>query len=462
MRKRRSPQCEIPHWLPLPWRTVGPLTSLLLRIGGLRTEFRDGIVGSTGDPDFRIVGLGDIALTRKPLDGYPTLLQGLSPLLSRADLVSGNLEAVLTMRTRRAGEAGSYLRADPEAVSAFPEHDGIVLSLAGNHSLDFGPEALADAIDVLKGAGIESCGHTSKGAEPGFTLMERSARRIAVVGFCDDHYPVPDEIVGPRPMLFDPKTVKSIVTRAASNADLVVVNLHWGYEFTPHPLLRHRDLARRVIEWGADVVLCHHAHVPMGVEFWQHGFIAHGLGNCVMRHSPYQSHGHPWTRRSFALELGFLGSELVQARLHPFSIDPEGKAMLDAPSDQRSFLRGISTVSARLNNTEFLRRMERNRLTAEAAAIVDAICDAAHRSESALQERLNTLSLPRQQSLLEFMDTELELMVIAAELRKLAACSSNATVLMSRFASVSTEMRAAATRVRGRMTNAMLLASRAP
>ncbi len=461
MKRRKPTRYVIPTQLPLPWRAVDPLTRVLLSFG-IRPTSK--IARSDGTPDFRLIALGDLAFTRKPENGYAAFLAGLNPILAEAHLISANLEAMFTMRTECVGEIGSHLRADPQAVAAFQRDSRVVLSLANNHSLDFGPHAIVDTIEILDRSGIASCGHDDKTDTHHDPTLEVESRRIATLGFCDDHIPIPEEWAGPRPMQLVPELVEVAVTRAAKVADLVIVNLHWGYEFSLHPLLTHRDFARRVIEWGADVVLCHHAHVPMGIEHWQKGLIAHGLGNCVMPQSSYQSQGHPWTRCSFALELGWRGSTIVQTKVHPFVIDAEGKPRPAAKREAETLLRGIEALSSRLDDTDFLSRMERYRLTTEAASLIDAIYEAAQHSEAALLERLATTKLPRQRMLLAFMDSEDGFGAASHELRSLMhEIDSEPSRLAQRQATRRiAPFRELASRSKSRTTNAMRLAARVP
>jgi hypothetical protein len=64
-----------------------------------------------------------------------------------------------------------------------------------------------------------------------------------------------------------------------SNADRKIVNLHWGYEHTDVPAPFQRELARRLIDAGADLIIGHHPHVPQGYEAYKSKFIFYSLGN---------------------------------------------------------------------------------------------------------------------------------------------------------------------------------------
>ncbi|MBN2294577.1 MAG: CapA family protein [Pirellulales bacterium] len=64
-----------------------------------------------------------------------------------------------------------------------------------------------------------------------------------------------------------------------SNAQRRVVNLHWGYEHTDAPAPFQRDLARRLVDAGANLIIGHHPHVPQGWEVYRDATIFYSLGN---------------------------------------------------------------------------------------------------------------------------------------------------------------------------------------
>src|SRR5207248_8117244 len=64
-------------------------------------------------------------------------------------------------------------------------------------------------------------------------------------------------------------------------ADVVIPYLHWGREQEPQPCARQRDLARRMIDAGADVVVGGHPHVTQGVEYYRGKLVVYSLGNFV-------------------------------------------------------------------------------------------------------------------------------------------------------------------------------------
>lgn len=71
------------------------------------------------------------------------------------------------------------------------------------------------------------------------------------------------------------------IKAARPQADLVMPFMHWGEEGEPEPSDRQRDLARKMIDAGADVVVGGHPHITQGTEYYRGHLIVYSLGNFV-------------------------------------------------------------------------------------------------------------------------------------------------------------------------------------
>lgn len=348
----------------------------------------------------RVVALGDIALlpSGKPSDpGWSSLLSPLSPLLGSADLTVANLESVLTSRTTPAGSIGSFLRADPDAVRALTQAGLDVVTCANNHSLDFGPEGLCESVATLREAGIESCGVESDSSAARPVILERNGTTIAVLGFCDDYFVAPDAGGGPRPAELRDGAVREAVAAARRQADVVIVNLHWGYEWSLHPMRTQRDRARAVADAGATIVLCHHAHVPMAMELHRDSVIAHGLGNCAF---PWRSTvAHPWRNASYAVVIELDGVRVLRASAVPIHIRSDHRIAMSDGGSARAMLGGLRRLASRLQDDDWLLDVERSRMAREIAAAVRSLVSALERPDRSFLERCAWLRSPRQERL---------------------------------------------------------------
>jgi poly-gamma-glutamate capsule biosynthesis protein CapA/YwtB (metallophosphatase superfamily) len=217
---------------------------------------------------------------------------GLVPLLRQPELFLVNLECALTRETAlwHDGEYKVfYFRADPVAVETLRIGRVDFVSLANNHTLDFGAAGLLETIAVLDQAGIA---HAGAGAD--LAAARRPARlqvgdtRVSVVAFAD--YP---EVwaatpttpgINYTPVSLAPQDFAAIeraLAEARTDADLVVFSIHWGPNMCARPTEAFRAFARRVIEAGADLFWGHSAHVVQGIEIWQGKPILYDTGDFV-------------------------------------------------------------------------------------------------------------------------------------------------------------------------------------
>jgi poly-gamma-glutamate synthesis protein (capsule biosynthesis protein) len=180
-----------------------------------------------------------------------------------ADAVVLNLECCISERGSPWPDPAKpfFFRAPPQAVGLL-RHLGVsCVSLANNHALDFGAEALLDTLEHLEAAGIAWAG---AGAD--LEAARRPARvgSLAVVAFSD--HPA-DYAAGPgRPGIALDGPWADETVRALAAAGPVLVTPHWGPNMTRAPVARVRRRAPALLAAGATVVAGHSAHVFHGVE----------------------------------------------------------------------------------------------------------------------------------------------------------------------------------------------------
>ena len=416
--------------VPIPWRLLMFLERTALSVrswGRICAE----IPVSSGPAIVRLVALGDLRL-KGVLDLAPvSIFGGLWPLLKAVDIRTCNLEGPLTSCQSPAGSVGAFVRTNPVAVGILKEAGLDVVNLANNHMLDYGQEGLLETVDRLSAAGVGACGLESREGLTRPVVRLVRGLRIGFMGFCDDYFPADDTTAGPRPALIsDDDTVTEAIRSARANVDILIVHLHWGYEFTLYPLLEYRDFARRMVEHGADLVLCHHAHVNQGIEKWRHGAIAYGLGNGVFDQSPYMRSGHPWTNQSFLLE-ATLGRDGVRSlRLHPFGIATNGQIDVLSGKDYARLLVGIKRLSTHLQDEVSLLRNQQVITVVESLSLLTSLREARQAGDGRLCERARQLALPRQQRLAARLHTIsttgtgalLDILAARDDLNRLRAC----------------------------------------
>jgi poly-gamma-glutamate capsule biosynthesis protein CapA/YwtB (metallophosphatase superfamily) len=325
-----------------------------------------------------LTAVGDIMLGRgvkKYLDtegyAYPFLL--VQDALRNSDLTFGNLELPLSSRgvlhpTKRLGFPA--FRADPAAVEGLLTAGFNVLSLANNHILDYGQQALLDTMVVLQESGIShvGVGRNMNAARAPVFLQVRDLK-IAFLAYCS-FYGATAHQVGTAPL--EPKLMQEDVRTARQAADVVVVSLHFGIEYSPCPLPRHRAIAHSLVDAGATLILGHHPHLLQGIERYRNSLIVYSLGDFVfdssdedvMRRKIDESRFAEIIRRVFApehlrLDESFILRCMLTTRgvesfdLLPVRISSTCQPALVTGSERAHILRRVESLSALLQDKTF-------------------------------------------------------------------------------------------------------------
>ncbi len=386
-------------WKLLPWRVRRQAERAILA----STRFlpaTDTLQVTNGEPSASLIAVGDLA----PLNeieksfrrgGAIAVAGDLFQTLMAADLRIGNFETQFTGRDAVKGR----LRASPEMAGLLTGLRFDAVTVANNHALDYGEEGLLDSLRVLDAHGIKHCGGgESAEAARAPALMRANGLSIGMLGYCDD-YVMTNGAACLAPTRDD--AILEDIRLLRTQVDFVIVQLHWGYEFALHPFFSHRERARRFAEAGADLVLCHHAHVPMGLETWQGALIAYGLGNFLFYRSSYLVTNHPWTYRSFALEVHFSKAGAHRARLIPSGIGEDGALYALRGSARSELLGAVTAMSRRLQDAGFLAAIERDRTIREGLQMVENLRLGA--SDGSGLDRMWALQLgaPRQMEMIQ-------------------------------------------------------------
>ncbi len=325
----------------------------------------DSLSVQEGHPSASLTAVGDMAFATSAgaiPENVGQFVDCVEPLLGGSDVRIGNLETTLTNAQKADQSIGSLLSASPNAVAFLVGAKMDVVSLANNHARDCGIVGLVDCCELLHGHGIQYCGagdYSSAARSP--AVFQKAGLKIAVLGYCDNYRIDRDAAENQAPVSARDDRILNDIRCVRPHADLVVIQLHWGWEFAFPPLISYRDRARAYAEAGADLVLCHHAHLFMGVEVWRKSIVSHGLGNFVFPRSDYVRAGHPWTNRSYALKVFVNASGVLRADVVPFVITTEGLPAIATGSARREILGALTKASLRLSDDHFLGWLEHDR-----------------------------------------------------------------------------------------------------
>jgi poly-gamma-glutamate synthesis protein (capsule biosynthesis protein) len=176
-------------------------------------------------------------------------------------------------------------RADPVRVSYYEQMGVDIVSLANNHTWDYGEKALFDTMDTLRDAGISyvGAGENLKEAET-IRYFVANGRKIAVVSATqiERYYSytreASEDSAGVLKTL-DPEIFLEVIREAKAHSDYVIAVVHWGTEGYLYPDADERTLAEQYIAAGADAILGGHAHRLQGMTFIDDKPVVYSMGN---------------------------------------------------------------------------------------------------------------------------------------------------------------------------------------
>ncbi|MBQ8964035.1 MAG: CapA family protein [Clostridia bacterium] len=226
-------------------------------------------------------------------NGSDYFFQNVRDLFEADDLTIVNLEGPLTTVAKAGKRGGFIFKGDPSYVNILTGSSVELCNIANNHSLDYGKEGLLETRNVLKANDVGYCGFgevysaTIKGV------------RVMALGF---------EWWGS-----DKNDIVKAVKAARDSCDLLIVNMHWGYEGHREQDARQISIGRAIIDAGADLVIGTHPHVYEGIEKYKGKYIVYSLGNFC-----FAGNSNPGDKRCLIFQQTFSfnpGMGIVQANI---------------------------------------------------------------------------------------------------------------------------------------------------
>ncbi len=243
---------------------------------------------SKEDQEVSLVAVGDIMLSRNVAakikangDDYP--FKEVTSLLQDSDITFANLECPIT-----AGPVvptGSMIfHANPGIEKALAASGIKIVSLANNHTMNYGAKGLLDTIDYLDAVGIKHAGAGKDDVAANTPVyFDIKGIKFAFLAYNDADV-VPDNYAAapnhPGNNIMDIPKMETAVKNAKENADIVIVSMHSGTEYKL-PNQHQKDFAHAAIDAGAEFIIGHHPHVLQPIEKYNGKYIMYSLGNFI-------------------------------------------------------------------------------------------------------------------------------------------------------------------------------------
>lgn len=194
--------------------------------------------------------------------GADYFLKNVKDIFEADDLTIANLEGTFTSLSTRADKTYAF-KGPAEFVNILTGSSVESVTLANNHSRDYGPQSLTDTKKVLDDAGVVHFGYDET------AVVDVKGIKVGLVGI----YELVDHKGREQQMKDNIAKVKS------EGAQIVIVIFHWGIERDAAPNSNQTYLGRLAIDEGADLVCGHHPHVLQGIETYKGKNIVYSLGN---------------------------------------------------------------------------------------------------------------------------------------------------------------------------------------
>ena len=220
-------------------------------------------------------------------------------VLARAGIVFANLECPITDQNgeTQSPKSNVIFCAPPGAAAALRRAGITVVSTANNHAFDYGFKGLQETIKFLQQDSVQCTGTIiNTGEEFTPALIEQKGLKVGVLAYTQtvNMYKKWKGLIS----VFDSARAFHEISTLKSQVDFIMVSYHGGDEYKDVPGETAEHEMKLLAEFGADVIIGHHPHVPNGIEMYHGCWIFHSLGNAVF-HQPQRY----WTQRSYAVLL---------------------------------------------------------------------------------------------------------------------------------------------------------------
>ena len=249
----------------------------------------------------------------------------MTPYMRKLDLFFINLECQIAKTGSKMdkNERSPYhYRGKPEMIKALVETGVDVVTVANNHGMDYGPDALLETLEHCRKNGIVAVGggaNAREAAAPGFVRVNDLT--VGFVGF--NSVPPYMNAGSDLPGLNSVRHVESdhflaaakvCLQKARTKADVVVFTVHWGPNYRKKPTDKEREIAHGLLDMGYDVVIGHSAHQFLAVEVYKGKAIIHDAGNFAVDFKPVN---RGWNDRNLMFVLYFKGNQLEKVEAIP-------------------------------------------------------------------------------------------------------------------------------------------------
>jgi len=205
----------------------------------------------------------------------------LKKIITSSDISICNFEAPIKSNGFPIPKAGPHVYQSKSAIKTIKNCGFDILSLANNHIFDYGEIGLKDTLCEITRNDLDYIGAGLSFSEAyKITIIKIGDIKIGFLAFCESEFGalMEDEGRGGYAWI-NHQYVNEIVRKSKQKVDILMVIAHAGPEEVPLPLPEWRMRYQELCDFGADVIIGHHPHVPQGWEKYNKSIIFYSLGN---------------------------------------------------------------------------------------------------------------------------------------------------------------------------------------
>jgi poly-gamma-glutamate capsule biosynthesis protein CapA/YwtB (metallophosphatase superfamily) len=278
------------------------------------------------------------------------VFNGLIDEFKKSNLLIGNLEAPFLDKGDPIIKTGPSFKLEPRSIKGFKKAGFQILGMANNHIRDYGDAGVSQSIELCQKEEISFVGAGTDVRNAKKPLVYTvNGWKIGILAFAEHEFNyATEEKMGANS--FDFYYSFDDISSIKAECDYVIVLYHGGVEYYPFPSPQLQKKSRKMIESGADIVLCQHSHCVGCEEKYQGGTILYGQGNTLFG---YKNNSASWNE-ALLVKVN-LSNDAINVSYVPIEATPTGVDLMDSNKIQK-FLKEFNQKSAQILQPAFIQK----------------------------------------------------------------------------------------------------------
>ena len=277
--------------------------------------------------------LGDIMLARSVEllmneHGADYPFKNVPDIASSSAFIVANFEAAIPSLHEQTPSGGMRFSVSSTAIPYLAKSGITHVSLANNHSLDYGRSAFTQAKNILTSSGIVSFGQADSVSTSSVTYLTVGSTTQAVIAI-HTLFSAPDDAI-----------LRELLEEMSRQSDVQIAYIHWGEEYSLVHTNAQEKFATRLVALGVDIIIGHHPHVTEDIQIINGVPVFYSLGNFI-----FDQYFSTAVQEGFVLQLSIAADQFLFTILPITSIGTRSQPRLMNESEREVFLSGLAARS---------------------------------------------------------------------------------------------------------------------